>query len=106
MRKILTREQASCELSSSVNPRDLPNGDFEGLGLVLIECMDGKLRSQDNTVARAKRLRSANKVYGLNTAEKWSEHKQLIDLLDDMFSTARQPLTKIQKPVRAVVKDV
>lgn len=97
---------ADWELHSHIdNLKVSPNKDFEQLGLVLIECMDGKLRSQDNTVAGAKRLRAANKVYGLNTAEKWSGCKQLIDLLDDMFSTERTPLAKMNKRVRRVLKN-
>ncbi|KAF1347676.1 hypothetical protein BDV97DRAFT_415663 [Delphinella strobiligena] len=89
---------ADWEVYSVVDPNMLPNDDFEGLGLVLIDCMDGALRSQDNTVAKVKQQRAAKKVYGLNTAEKWSGSKQLIDLLEDMFSESRTARVKIDKP--------
>lgn len=76
-----------------------PNTDFEDLGLVLLNCMDGKIRSTSCSVLWAKEQRAKNKLYGLKSAERWSGYRNLVDLLDDLFGD-RLPVAKIEKPVR------
>lgn len=95
--------EADWEYSSKPGTENLPNTDLEDLGLVLLGCMDGRLRSETTTAEQVRKQRDQNKVYGLKTAERWSGCKQLVDLLDDLFNidnTKRSPRLKLEKPVR------
>lgn len=75
-----------------------PTGtDLEGLGIAILNCMEGTL--SDLTATRVKECRASNKVFGLSSPEKWSEHKQLVDFVDDIFSAQRKPVVKFMKPV-------
>lgn len=74
------------------------NTDLEGLGIAVLNCMEGTLT--DLTAARVRECRASNKVFGLSKPEKWSEHKQLVDFVDDIFSAQRKPDAKFMKPVR------
>lgn len=71
--------------------------DLEGLGITLLNCMEGRLT--DLTVARVRECRASNKVFGLSDPERWSEHKQLVDFVDDIFSAQRKHVVKFTKPV-------
>jgi hypothetical protein len=53
----------------------------------------------DLTVARVRECRASNKVFGLSDPERWSEHKQLVDFVDDIFSAQRRHVVKFAKPV-------
>lgn len=72
--------------------------DIEGLGIVLLHCMGGSI--SDLTPTRVREYRALNKVFGLTNPDKWSEHKQLVDFIDDVFSDQRHLLAKFKKPVR------
>jgi hypothetical protein len=71
--------------------------DLEGLGITLLNCMEGCLT--DLTVARVRECRASNKVFGLSDPERWSEHKQLVDFVDDIFSAQSRHVIKFAKPV-------
>ncbi|KAJ9624533.1 stress-activated protein kinase signaling cascade [Taxawa tesnikishii (nom. ined.)] len=95
--------KADWENCSKPGIDDLPNTDLEDLGLVLLDCMDGRLRSGTTTAKQVRKQRDQNKVYGLKTAERWSGCKQLVDLLEDLFNihnVKRSPHQKLLKPVR------
>jgi len=74
------------------------NADLEDLGIALLNCMDPL--STKLTAARVRECRASNKVFGLNDPERWSEHKQLVDFIDDIFSIQRRPIAKFEKAVR------
>lgn len=59
--------------------------------------MEGSLT--DLTVARVRECRASNKVFGLSDPERWSEHKQLVDFVDDIFSAQRRHVSKFTEPV-------
>nr|OQO31363.1 hypothetical protein B0A51_03358 [Rachicladosporium sp. CCFEE 5018] len=61
--------------------------DLEDLGLALLDCMEGAPRSA--TAAHVREQRTMYKVFGLSAPERWSASKQLIDFIDDLFSTQR-----------------
>ncbi|KAM0714190.1 hypothetical protein Q7P37_009237 [Cladosporium fusiforme] len=68
------------------------NTDLEGLGIALLHCMEGSISDLNPT--RVKECRASNKVFGLTDPERWSEHKQLVDFIDDIFSAQRRPAAK------------
>lgn len=74
------------------------NVDLEGLGIVMLNCMEPA--SAHLTAVRVREYRASNKVFGLEDSERWSEHKQLVDFIDDLFSAQRRPTAKFMKPVR------
>lgn len=82
--------------------RPLENGptnvDLEGLGLVLLNCMETGKKTV-RTVREVREARSTNKVFGLANAEKWSACKMLVDFLDDIFDVSRMPDLKFNRPV-------
>lgn len=53
----------------------------------------------DLNPTRVRECRASNKVFGLSDPERWSEHKQLVDFIDDIFSVQRQPAAKLTNPV-------
>jgi hypothetical protein len=75
------------------------NTDLEDLGIVLLNCMDPL--STELTATRVRECRASNKVFGLKDPERWSEHKKLVDFIDDLFSTQRRPVVKFEKAVRS-----
>jgi hypothetical protein len=74
------------------------NTDLEDLGIALLNCMDPS--STDLTATRVRECRASNKVFGLKDPERWSEHKRLVDFIDDLFSIQRRPAAKFEKAVR------
>lgn len=66
----------------------------------MLNCMEGRLT--DLTVTRVRESRASNKVFGLSDPERWSEHKQLVDFVDDIFSSQRRHVVKFMKPVSHV----
>ena len=72
--------------------------DLEGLGLVLLNCMEVGKKSV-RTAREVREARSINKVFGLANAEKWSACEILIDFLDDIFDVSRKPDLKFNRPV-------
>jgi hypothetical protein len=74
------------------------NEDLEGLGLVLLNCMEEGDR-RVRTAQQVRDERATNKVFGLANAERWSGCKRLIDFLDDLFSGSRKPEAKFGRPV-------
>lgn len=71
--------------------------DLEGLGIALLHCMEGSMSDLNPT--RVKECRASNKVFGLTDPERWSEHKQLVDFIDDIFSAQRRPAAKYANQV-------
>lgn len=86
---------AQCELSPNGTPT---NDDLEALGLVMLACME-PATERPRTANSVRRERATNKVFGIVDGEKWSDAKQLMDFMDDLFSLGRQPATKFLKPV-------
>ncbi|PVH95989.1 hypothetical protein DM02DRAFT_617547 [Periconia macrospinosa] len=77
--------------------------DLIDLGIVLLECMDGRLHSvEKRTIDFIRSQREQNKVFSLEKPEKWSGCKILIDFLDDLFNLERLPTVKTSKPHRYV----
>ena len=74
------------------------NIDLEGLGLVLLNCMEAGKKSA-RTAQEVREARSTNKVFGLTNAGKWSACEMLIDFLDDIFDVSRKPDLKFDRPV-------
>ena len=72
--------------------------DLEGLGLVLLNCMEEGDR-RVRTAQQVRDERATNKVFGLANAEQWSGYKQLVDFLDDIFTGSRMPQVKLERPV-------
>lgn len=58
--------------------------------------------SIDHTATRVRECRASNQVFGLKEPERWSEHKQLVDFIDDIFSPQRRSTAKFMRPVRSV----
>ena len=78
-----------------------PSTDLIDLGLVLLECMEGRPQiAEKRTVEFIKTQRALNKVFGLSKPERWSDCKQLVDFLDDLFSENRSAWSQLSKPVR------
>lgn len=57
--------------------------------------------SIEHTATRVRECRASNQVFGLREPEKWSEHKQLVDFIDDIFSPQRRSTAKFMRPVRS-----
>ncbi|GME34766.1 hypothetical protein GQ43DRAFT_443825 [Neofusicoccum parvum] len=77
----------------------MPNSDLEQLGLLILQCMDGRNAGNHADVGRVRQHRALNKVFGLTEPERWSGAKQLMDFLDDLFNREKCAETKITKPV-------
>jgi len=82
-----------------IPPTGLPNSDLEDLGLVVLECMDGKPREAGRDAAYVREQRASNRVFGLRDAERWSGHKQLVDFLDELFNAEKPASAKLERPV-------
>ncbi|KAF2103246.1 kinase-like protein [Rhizodiscina lignyota] len=88
---------ADFELAESFdNPA--PNTDLEGLGRLLIDCMNGTI-SPHHTAEFVRQERRANRVFGLINPERWSGNKVLMDFLDDLYSLSRPVEQKFAKIV-------
>lgn len=77
----------------------MPNSDFEQLGLLLLQCMDAQYAGKHTNVEYVRQQREIYKVFGLNWPELWSDAKQLMDFLDDLFSESKSATVKVEKPV-------
>ena len=96
----INRFIANFERASTQPLVDCLDPDFTDLGLVLLECMEGRPQhAAKRTVEHVKDQRASNRVFGLTKPERWSGCKQLIDFLDDLFNEARSTSAKISKPV-------
>jgi hypothetical protein len=83
-----------------------PNTDLIGIGLVLLECMEGRSQSEEKrTSQHVKDERAMNRVFGLSEPGRWSGCKELIDFLDDLFKEDRSASAKIAKRVRISIID-
>lgn len=51
------------------------------------------------SIEEVRQQRATNKVFGLTDCERWSGHKQLVDFVDDLFSTRRKWQAKYERPV-------
>ncbi|KAH7033985.1 hypothetical protein B0J12DRAFT_732031 [Macrophomina phaseolina] len=76
----------------------LPNTDFDGLGLALLQCMDGQVDRVKRDVEYVREQRALNKVFGLKEPEPWSGAKQLVDFLDELFNHEKSVDAKVEKP--------
>ncbi|CAI6338159.1 unnamed protein product [Periconia digitata] len=77
--------------------------DLFDLGIVLLECMDGRLHPvEKRTIEFIRDQRSRNQVFSLQNPEKWSGCKILIDFLDDIFGLERSCISKTSRPHRYV----
>ncbi|KAF2727571.1 hypothetical protein EJ04DRAFT_557294 [Polyplosphaeria fusca] len=80
------------------------NHDLADLGLVLLECMEGRpLSPTKRTIQYVKEQRALNKVFGINHPEPWSGCKQLIDFLDELFNAEKSTDAKISRPHQFVI---
>ncbi|KAK6401624.1 Lysine Methyltransferase 2D, partial [Oleoguttula sp. CCFEE 5521] len=69
---------------------------LEGLGLTLLDCMEGQERGK--TAAEVRAYREANKVFGLTQPERWSGNKQLVDFLGELFGESRSSQQQLDRP--------
>lgn len=73
---------ADFEKSADINS-DSENLDPECLGLVTIECMNGK-PLETNAIQYVRKQRALNKPFGL-CEERWIQNESMIDFLDRLF---------------------
>ncbi|WPH01225.1 Hypothetical protein R9X50_00406100 [Acrodontium crateriforme] len=85
-----------CEKSQSESSDD-HNIDLDQLGLSILKCMEAQPQSS-RTADEVRSERATNKVFGLSDAERWSDAKQLIDFLEDLFSLQRSRTLKLERP--------
>jgi hypothetical protein len=87
-----------CVWSTTVRTSNI---DLEGLGVSILECMNGSPKESLRNPSEVRRLRELNKTFGLENGEKWSDQKLLVDFLDNMFSASIPAIAKLDKPVSA-----
>lgn len=77
---------------------EFPNCDLEGLGRIILSCMNGE--EMKHSAQEIRMMRKLNRVYGLTCFAPWIGIKDLVDFLDALFDRERLPHTKFKKKVR------
>ena len=77
----------------------MPNTDLEKLGFVLLQCMNGESLGAEFNLAFIKNQRQKHKLYGIRSAEYWSQQKVLVDFLDELLWKDKPPAKKLESKV-------
>jgi hypothetical protein len=77
----------------------MPNTDLEKLGFLLFQCMNGSSLGAEFNLAFIKNQRQNHRLYGIRNAEYWSQHKDLVDFLDELLWKDKPPTRKLESMV-------
>ena len=88
---------ADFEQSTEISSDLINYPDLESLGLVTIECMNGR-PLRPNAIQHVRKQRSLNKPFGL-CEERWIQNESMIDFLDFLFDQETSVHSKLTKLV-------
>jgi len=85
------------------NREDFPNCDYEGLGKVILGCMNGQRTEESSEGLR--HMRTEGKPWNVKEGDRWCGSKYLFDFLDALFTTSIRPHAKFANLVRSFPLD-